>query len=93
MTTPTRGDMVSPAYQRGRAVGQSRWYMGALFTWLARAEDTHGAFSLVDIQGRAGAEPPPHTHSREDEAAFVIEGEITFRVGEKIMPEIGRAHV
>ena len=29
-----------------------------------------------------GGGPPPHVHSREEEGFYVLEGEITFRVGE-----------
>jgi uncharacterized cupin superfamily protein len=28
---------------------------------------------------------PPHTHAREDECAFVVEGELTFDVGGEIV--------
>jgi uncharacterized cupin superfamily protein len=28
---------------------------------------------------------PPHTHTREDECAFVLEGELTFDVGGRIV--------
>jgi uncharacterized cupin superfamily protein len=28
---------------------------------------------------------PPHTHAREDECAFVLEGELTFDVGGEIL--------
>jgi uncharacterized cupin superfamily protein len=30
-----------------------------------------------------GAEPPPHVHRREDEAFFVLDGELTVRVGDE----------
>ena len=87
MTVP-RGDamniLVTP-YQRAPAVGRSRWYPGALFTWLARAEDTGGAFALLDAHTRKGTEPPPHTHTYEDEAVVVVAGDVTYRVGEQIM--------
>lgn len=87
MSTPANETpaILTTPYQRGRAIGQSKWSMGALFTWLARAEDTGGTFSLLDVQARPGSEPPPHTHTYEDEAAFVVDGELTFRVGAQEM--------
>jgi quercetin dioxygenase-like cupin family protein len=87
MTVPSgaAAEILTTPYQRGPAVGQSRWYMGALFTWLARAEDTGGTFALVDARTPTGAGPPPHTHTHEDEAVVVLDGEVTYRVGEKIM--------
>jgi hypothetical protein len=30
-----------------------------------------------------GGGPPPHVHSREEEGFYILEGEITFQVGEK----------
>lgn len=30
---------------------------------------------------RRGQEPPPHRHAREDEAVFVVAGDVEFRVG------------
>jgi quercetin dioxygenase-like cupin family protein len=57
--------------------------MGYLMTWLTEGEDTGGQFSLVEVVARKGTEPPPHTHSREDEAYYVLEGEMAFRVGGK----------
>jgi len=39
---------------------------------------------------RAGDEPPMHTHTREDETLYVVEGAITAYVGgEKIEVEAG----
>jgi quercetin dioxygenase-like cupin family protein len=77
--------VLTTPYQRGPAVGQSVWYSGALFTWLARAEDTGGAFALLDARTRKGMEPPPHTHTHEDEAVVVVDGDVTYRAGQKIM--------
>jgi quercetin dioxygenase-like cupin family protein len=84
-TAGSAADILTTPYQRGRQLGRSHWHLGALFTWLARAEDTGGTFSLVDVQARPGSEPPPHTHSNEDEAAFVVSGDLTFRAGDEIM--------
>jgi quercetin dioxygenase-like cupin family protein len=87
MTIPSdeAGAVLTTPYQRGPAVGQSVWYPGALFTWLARAEDTGGAFALLDAHTRKGMEPPPHTHTHEDEAVVVVEGDVTYRSGQRIM--------
>jgi quercetin dioxygenase-like cupin family protein len=75
------GDIVTLPYRRGRAIGESQWFMGALFTWLARAADTGGAFALADVQARQGTEPPAHTHTHEDEAYVLLDGDVTWHVG------------
>jgi mannose-6-phosphate isomerase-like protein (cupin superfamily) len=49
----------------------------------ARAEDAGGALGV--LEGRffeEGYGPPLHVHSREDEAVYVLEGQIRFRVGD-----------
>ena len=68
-------------YARRLGGEASYWAMGYLMTWLAEGEDTDGRFSLVEVVARKGTEPPPHTHSREDEAYYILEGEMAFHVG------------
>ena len=49
------------------------------------AEDLGG--TLTSIEGRIHPSDmiPPHTHTREDECAFVLEGELTFDVGGRLV--------
>ena len=54
---------------------------GELVTVLAAAEQTGGAFGLMEGVIAKGAEPPPHVHHQEDESFFVLEGEVVVRVG------------
>lgn len=75
------GLQLSGPYRRAAGPEASRWYLGHLFTFLADAGDTGGQFALFDSLIRKGLEPPPHTHSREDEGYFVIEGHMTFFAG------------
>jgi quercetin dioxygenase-like cupin family protein len=56
--------------------------VGELIAILATAEQTAGAFALMESVLAQGAEPPPHVHHREDESFFVLEGELSVRVGE-----------
>jgi mannose-6-phosphate isomerase-like protein (cupin superfamily) len=58
-------------------------FLGHTFEFKAGAEDTGGAFSVIDIVQRRGGEPPLHVHHREDEAFCVLEGEMTFHVGDE----------
>lgn len=59
------------------------WWQGGLYLMKARAEDTGGAVGLVEATLYRGFGPPLHVHSREDEAFYVIEGEILFRQGDE----------
>lgn len=59
------------------------WWQGGLMEVKTRAEDTAGALGV--LEGRfpyQGYGPPLHVHSREDEAVYVLEGKIRFRVGD-----------
>jgi quercetin dioxygenase-like cupin family protein len=49
------------------------------------AESLGGAFTIIEVGLPPGEMIPPHTHAREDECAFVLEGELTFDVGGEIV--------
>src|SRR5215469_1281374 len=72
------------AFGRGRqSLEQSVWYSGWLLTFLATGQDTQGQFALQEQVGRKGNVPPPHIHHREDETFYVLEGEMTFSIGDR----------
>lgn len=48
------------------------------------AERFGGALTIIEWGLPPGAMIPPHTHSREDECSFVLEGELTCDVGGEI---------
>jgi mannose-6-phosphate isomerase-like protein (cupin superfamily) len=55
--------------------------------WKATAEDTLGAYSLQEFSAQpeeSGVQP--RVHHAEDEAFYVLEGEITFEVGTIVVP-------
>jgi quercetin dioxygenase-like cupin family protein len=59
------------------------WWQGGLYRMKARAADTGGSLGLVEASLYGGFGPPLHVHRREDEAFYVIEGEIRFRQGDE----------
>ena len=78
------GELV--AFGRGRqSLEQSVWYSGWLLTFLATGEDTKGQFALMEQVALKGNLPPRHIHHREDETFYVVEGEMTFSVGDRII--------
>ncbi len=82
----TNTEIVEPHAVR-TSEDRSVWYGGWLLTFLATGEETGGRFSLVEELGRKGlsAEPPLHVHTREEESFYVIEGEMTAYVGDKVI--------
>jgi quercetin dioxygenase-like cupin family protein len=72
------------AFGRGRqSLDRSVWYSGWLLTFLATGQETQGQFALMEQCARKGNVPPRHIHHREDETFYVIEGEMTFSVGDQ----------
>src|SRR5215471_985273 len=62
-----------------------RYYFDvALGSILLSGEDTGGAYCLLDLRVAPGQGVPLHTHTREDEAFFVLSGEVKATVGDKI---------
>lgn len=58
--------------------GRTVWVVGDRYTIKASGEDTGGAFALFEAIVPPQAGPPPHVHHREDEAFYVLEGEVLF---------------
>ena len=58
------------------------WWQGGLYRFKARAADTGGALGLVEASWYQGFGPPLHTHRREEESFYVLEGQIRFRQGD-----------
>jgi quercetin dioxygenase-like cupin family protein len=54
------------------------WSFNMLMDVKATAEETGGALSVIDSRLTPAANPPMHVHHDEDEAWFVLEGELEF---------------
>jgi quercetin dioxygenase-like cupin family protein len=57
----------------------------AVFIFIAMGNETIGQHALIKIHVRRGAEPPAHTHSREDESYFILKGSIKYTVGDDVI--------
>ena len=66
-----------------RGEGEARWWFGALAEIKAGAADTGGQMTIVEVTEHPGAEAPLHVHHRDDEGFWILEGEVTFEVGEQ----------
>ena len=86
MTTGPREE--SPAEQASYARRMSRAssvsYLDCLFSVLASSEQTDGRFGLMEMVAPKGREPSRHLHYTDDEGFYVLEGELTFYVGDEI---------
>lgn len=66
---------------------------GDIYAIRATAESTNGAYTLIEATVPPGGGPPPHVHHGEDEAFFMLEGKISFRVGETVIAASAGYHV
>jgi quercetin dioxygenase-like cupin family protein len=63
--------------------GRTVAVVGDVYRFLATSEDTSGKYALWEAFVSPGGGPPPHVHSREEEGFYVLEGEITFTIGDQ----------
>jgi quercetin dioxygenase-like cupin family protein len=62
---------------RGEGEGERLWFAGGgLWTMKATADETNGAFILLENRMVQGKTTPLHTHPNVDETLIVLEGEI-----------------
>jgi quercetin dioxygenase-like cupin family protein len=71
-----------PAIHISENEGKMLWVADELMTFKASSEDTGGAYSLTDSVVPPLGGVPPHIHHREDEAFWVLDGELEVLVGE-----------
>jgi quercetin dioxygenase-like cupin family protein len=69
---------------RSSGAADARWDVDVLWLMLVRGSDTGGRWSLMDQLCRKGSGPPPHSHVWSDQMLYVIEGEVTFLVGDEV---------
>lgn len=70
-----------PAIIRQAGEGEHMWFAGGgVFTWKATAEETDGAFLLLEDRMVKGKVTPLHLHPHADEAIYVLDGEVLVHV-------------
>jgi quercetin dioxygenase-like cupin family protein len=72
----SHGFLVSPS------VGDQVWVVDELIRFVATGTETGGAYTLTESMVLPNGGPPTHVHQREDEAFWVLEGELEVTVGE-----------
>jgi quercetin dioxygenase-like cupin family protein len=63
--------------------GEALWWLGMLATIKATKEQTGGQYALIEILAPDGYGSVLHVHHREDEGFYILEGKMTFYVGEQ----------
>jgi quercetin dioxygenase-like cupin family protein len=68
---------------RPAGTGRNYWGPGDMYTFLVTGEESGGALFSMEAFVPPGGGPPPHIHEREDETFYVLEGQVTFRLGDE----------
>lgn len=63
--------------------GRCMAVVGDVYRFLATGAETDGKYAQMEAIVGPGGGPPPHVHSREEEAFYILDGEITFQVGDQ----------
>ena len=66
----------------GPEEGEALWWATVLLTVKATAEQTGGEFFLIEELVPRGTATPLHVHPQDDETFYVLEGELTFYLGD-----------
>ena len=74
--------------------GLHREARGSEMWFKAVGTDTHGRLSLMERTLPSGGRmPPAHRHQANDEAYFVLDGEVEFRVGDEVVHGTNRTFI
>jgi quercetin dioxygenase-like cupin family protein len=63
--------------------GEARWWFDCLAEIKVTAAQTGGLLSIVEVTEPPNAAAPLHVHHREDEGFWILEGDVTFEVGDE----------
>jgi len=77
--------LISLPYHLPRDGGKALWHLGALLTFKATSEQTAGRMWAKELSAPRGMAAPMHRHSREDEAFYVLDGEVSVYVGDQVV--------
>jgi quercetin dioxygenase-like cupin family protein len=62
--------------------GKKFWVLGDTYTFHATGADTDGKYAVLEISSPPGSGPPLHSHTKESEGFYVIDGEFSFQYGD-----------
>lgn len=63
--------------------GEAYYVMSDLFTYLVTGAESGGTYFTLEVIVSPGGGPPPHIHHLEDEQFYILEGNLTFQVGDQ----------
>lgn len=73
----------TPVVKNASDIDRFLWVGGTTMNVVLGAQDTRGQFALLDQHGVLGDATPLHRHLNEDEAFYVLDGEIVAVAGDE----------
>jgi mannose-6-phosphate isomerase-like protein (cupin superfamily) len=70
---------------RPKDEGEARWFFGMLATFKTTKAQTSGLLTTLEVLAGPGAASPVHIHHDDDEGFLILEGEVTFEVGDAVV--------
>jgi quercetin dioxygenase-like cupin family protein len=77
---------VESSYVLAEGEGEALWFSGGLLTYKTTGDQTGGQLAIAEVLAPEGTGSPKHLHHHEDEAWYVIDGELTFFLDETQYP-------
>ena len=62
--------------------GEHLWFADGLLTYKATGDQTRGMLAVAEMRAPRGSGSPSHRHEHEDEAWYVLDGHLTFWLGD-----------
>jgi len=75
----------TPVTIRQPTDGRSIGIVGDIYRFLATGTETNGRYTIFEAIVPPGGGPPHHLHRREDETFYVLEGQVTLKVGDETL--------
>ena len=83
MTTVTNDTMQNKIVNVPARTTQGYWFAGGLFNFLISGEESGGSYTTMEVLVLPGTGPGLHVHDNEEEQFYVLEGELTYWVGDQ----------
>jgi quercetin dioxygenase-like cupin family protein len=78
-------NLVTTPFHTGPGEGTAIWHLGALLTFKATSEATEGRLWAKELLAPHGMAVPRHVHTHEDEAFYVLDGEVSMHIGDEVI--------
>jgi quercetin dioxygenase-like cupin family protein len=70
-------------YRLDAGEGEPLWFAGSLLTYKTTGAQTGGQLALAECRAPRDAGSPSHRHRDEDEAWYILEGRLSFWLGDQ----------